>query len=1369
MIHLMLGSTFDVAVRNLMGYVLSYEDKDLSDVFTGMLCTREDDGRLVFKTTKQILLDESTAKVFNSEPDDPFKVEFGDTTVVEEKDQLDHLKSFFIRLFDKRVTINSKNREAVLNICIYLPMYDEESWKLTKLLVKAISEQNRNISVDVFMFSSDLAYLFTSEEEQAELPTKLISYEKLSRSILKDAVDFKEKSEEARKLGHIIVMQNCNGSGISLDLDWDSFVRVIGEFTIASMNSYYDIFQPNAEIEGRPIHSFGLCVLNLDKYYYVKYLLSRAYVTILEREGVNKTDIDVNEPSQIVQKSLLGDGGLYKFYDRFYEHRIMGYIAEKKQEEEINTQSMKVIDADVEKFMSKITDFLNDESLSLPTKRVALAQLLGFDDEYMTGDMFNPQQLLLRDTYSDCIEMFVSANNAFLKESPDDSLYVDIPGGKAEPQKYPETFKSFAILGNEEIHFTQMMKDLKEYDGKIRKQTEYIRTLKKELDDCDVQEKQADEKEKVLTSDGFKYGDHTYKFSKVDVVPFEKTYEPKRSTLPKNVDLRQNFTYVKEQGDFSTCTCFALGSIFEYILSKNQKLDADLSERYLYYNTRIEAQKRLGKMGQPLDDSGTSFFDAIKALSVDGICSEELCKYEESNAMNEKPSEAAYTDGRTRLVTEAKDVKLKVKDLKSALSEGYPIAVSVRIFDGFANLDHGFLSLPSEDEINQADGMDNNHAMVICGYSDESKVFVVRNSWGVEFGDKGYCFIPYSYITNPRLTNQACIITGTNLVSAEQVKCASVVDTVPFDKLNPSIKAITLRILIGEAKAEVAELVKVRTELYTASLIEKKIVSSEVRSTLTTGTIERVKWEIQEIQRQKTVNEEREEERIAALDKENKKVNISFAISLLILLVGGIYLGRTALYRIILSVIPMTKILLILVAVGFIAMIIWWIVFLKQRKAIHREHAEINEELEDLEYRRREGGSNKSEGHLHFALKGLNIRMFTAWIVVRKLSEQNRIMEQKYQVMKNYTKNLYQWYATEKDKAASDCPDTREPFISLLSNETLDKYYSKHSDEITEGVRLSSMFKEGYSISDEAIVKFQNKLKKKIMKVLDESLKDFSVYRYLTGQTAFEFAKAKTTDIHDMLTSLEEKSEVFIRIGASPVTSESINSTTTVLMSSDISKDLLTWNEEFQKDFSVPVFHIDIASPFKLSFLQMKRLPMEECLDLYDPKAPKWEDKPFEKKAKKTKKDDAVKVDEQPIEKEEVIPTEPTEEIKEGIETAETPVEVVETPASEPSTIVDDIPSTEEVVLEQEDAHVAEQADENQDAIDVPESSSTTDGESEASIEEKPFDGESLSDDIQSSVDSTETETDEDVSNVEQIESEESSEKPQQSSEENNE
>jgi len=41
------------------------------------------------------------------------------------------------------------------------------------------------------------------------------------------------------------------------------------------------------------------------------------------------------------------------------------------------------------------------------------------------------------------------------------------------------------------------------------------------------------------------------------------------------------------------------------------------------------------------------------------------------------------------------------------------------------------------------------HAMLIVGYKKirQTLYFIVRNSWGTGWGDKGYCYIPTSFIT----------------------------------------------------------------------------------------------------------------------------------------------------------------------------------------------------------------------------------------------------------------------------------------------------------------------------------------------------------------------------------------------------------------------------------------------------------------------------------------------------------------------------------------------------------------------------------------------------------------------------------------------
>lgn len=1255
MIHLMLGSTFEVAIRNLTGYVLNYEDKSMSDFFSGMLCTGDEDGNLHFMATARVENKAEGAAVFNSEPDDAFCVELAEETVIEKKNQDAYLKNYFSRLFDERVTINSNVRTPILHVCIYLPMYDEELWNMAKTLITAINAQNRNIEADLFLFAPDLAYLFTPEDLLPQLPTFMLDYEQNARRIIKEAIAFKDAQEGGRRFSHIIAMQNCNARGISLNLDWDSFVRIIGEFAIAAMNSYFDIFQQNAELDGRPVHAFGLCVLNLDKNYYVRYLLNKAYVTILEREGIDRGDIDVNEPSHRAQKALEGDGNLYRFYENFYLKKIKGNIVDGKSEEDINAKATKEIDEDVNAFIASVTSFLNDDSISLPEKRVTLAQLLGMDDELMTGDMFNPDQLLFRDSYADCIEMFVRANNELLRKDPA-HLYVEIPQPedihsketeleedssadegpssgdteqngeekkKARSNKgaYPEQLKSYAVLADDNIDFRKMNADLKNYEVKIRRQTEYIRTLENDLKNCEVQEAQSDTKHKILTEDGFRFGDVVYRMEPIETIPLEETYTPRKGrTLPKSVDLRKNFPMVKSQGQVGSCLAFTITSIFEYILKRGHKLDADLSERYLYYNGRIEAQRREGKEGEPLEDLGIAFIDAFNSLKVNGLCREELCRYDASGSnKDEEPSEEAYSDGKTRLVTEAKNVRLSEYDIKSALDEGYPVAVSVNIYESFESTHLGFISLPNEEEVQQWNESERHarHAMVICGYSDESKVFVVRNSWGVDFGDNGYCYMPYSYITNETYTNQACIITGTNLVSSDSVKDTRSHETVSFDKMNPEINAAIMRVLIAEAKVEKAALLHLRSDLYSAyTMIEKRLVNPETRSALTKGTEERLKWEVGEIQKQKRENELNEELRIKELDRSNTKSNIVLGICVVVLIAVRIILGMVnvsvsddgslkeiSLFRMIDQDFPLSEVFYGLFGLCAIVIGVWWILYFRRRKVIHKEHSETNCDLENMEDARTRGGANNA-GNMGLYLKALNIRMFLPWLVVRKLSEQNRILEQKYQTMVNYTKNLYEWYLTEKKKIGEMSPDMREPFISLLSNSTLDKYYSQNADEITAGVKLSSLFAQGYSIEDDAIVKFQNMLKNKIIGVLEDSLKGFSVYKYLVGKTDFPFADKRKADIHEMLRRLEEKSEIFIRLGPSPVTMEAVNATTTVLMSSDISDDIQMWNSEFQRDFSTAVSHIRINSPNKLSFLQMKRLPLEECLDLYEPDEP---------------------------------------------------------------------------------------------------------------------------------------------------------------------
>jgi C1A family cysteine protease len=45
------------------------------------------------------------------------------------------------------------------------------------------------------------------------------------------------------------------------------------------------------------------------------------------------------------------------------------------------------------------------------------------------------------------------------------------------------------------------------------------------------------------------------------------------------------------------------------------------------------------------------------------------------------------------------------------------------------------------------------HAVVCCGYDDSKQVFICRNSWGKNWGDSGYFYMPYQYLLARNLSS----------------------------------------------------------------------------------------------------------------------------------------------------------------------------------------------------------------------------------------------------------------------------------------------------------------------------------------------------------------------------------------------------------------------------------------------------------------------------------------------------------------------------------------------------------------------------------------------------------------------------------------
>ena len=212
--------------------------------------------------------------------------------------------------------------------------------------------------------------------------------------------------------------------------------------------------------------------------------------------------------------------------------------------------------------------------------------------------------------------------------------------------------------------------------------------------------------------------------------------------LPAAADLREAMPEVYDQGPLGSCTGQAVGGGLAY-LSRRVGVDVAPSRLALYFDGRAAR-------GHVLEDDGAVLVDVVSAASIRGFAGEDLWPYEVER-FAASPS-AAYRERalHTRLV----NVEALAHDLGSllaTLAAGYPIVFGVEVFESFERVDTGgVVPMPERDE-RELGG----HAMLAVGYDRESGHFLVRNSWGEDWGARGYCWMPFDYLLDPTLCGEA--------------------------------------------------------------------------------------------------------------------------------------------------------------------------------------------------------------------------------------------------------------------------------------------------------------------------------------------------------------------------------------------------------------------------------------------------------------------------------------------------------------------------------------------------------------------------------------------------------------------------------------
>ena len=205
--------------------------------------------------------------------------------------------------------------------------------------------------------------------------------------------------------------------------------------------------------------------------------------------------------------------------------------------------------------------------------------------------------------------------------------------------------------------------------------------------------------------------------------------------LPDKVDLRQNCSGIEQQGNLGSCTAQAIAGNLEFLDKKADGSYTDVSRLFIYYNERA-------LMGTIDYDSGASLRDGIKTLKNDGACHEETWPYVVSK-FDVKPPKRCYKEGKLHLISSYHRL-YNTPEMLTCLAEGYPFVFGFAVYDGFESdkvKRTGIVNMPGRREV-QIGG----HAVLAVGYDRAAKRFLVRNSWGIDWGMEGYFTMPFKYL-----------------------------------------------------------------------------------------------------------------------------------------------------------------------------------------------------------------------------------------------------------------------------------------------------------------------------------------------------------------------------------------------------------------------------------------------------------------------------------------------------------------------------------------------------------------------------------------------------------------------------------------------
>jgi len=195
--------------------------------------------------------------------------------------------------------------------------------------------------------------------------------------------------------------------------------------------------------------------------------------------------------------------------------------------------------------------------------------------------------------------------------------------------------------------------------------------------------------------------------------------------IPEVLDYREQLHPIRDQGNHGSCYAMSACAMKEWQEKHDYGLEEYLSPKFFY------AQRQNIKDDDKRNDYGMYSRDVMKILRNIGICRESLCEYKNVDKPL-KNANVLFKDARHHTILHYARVH-SLETAKSALFEKGLCLITFPVYD------------PTQTQFwkksKDFPTFNGGHAMTLVGYTKTH--FIIRNSWGKRWGDKGYCYYPF--------------------------------------------------------------------------------------------------------------------------------------------------------------------------------------------------------------------------------------------------------------------------------------------------------------------------------------------------------------------------------------------------------------------------------------------------------------------------------------------------------------------------------------------------------------------------------------------------------------------------------------------------